>query len=321
MRKTDRTYIPAIMGEYLSEDQVRTRAQEFFLITVWNVAPTALRSLRDDVLPKYRLAFPDQEDRSPNDEIRKRACEAIVDLVWKDKVGNKKLPAEYHAAVAANPLLYGSGAALIAWSKQFNLTGKWSNLDSVTDRDLLTSTFTDDFWPLVAAVETIFWWHFAPAGWLHERGDRPSWRPKLSNQFPKEPEVLPEIRLTTENYDVRSKASISVESPGWYIQVESESNFRTRMLKDFKRWLDSHIDDRKEAARKAGWVKGPGRRELSHFSWAVRFQVGKESAAQIARECNRSEEAVDDGVETVLAMIHLDRRPGLKGPKRGARKL
>jgi hypothetical protein len=62
-KKSNRVTIPALMGEYVSEEDQLKWAREFFLTVVWNVAPDPLYSLRDDIFPLFSHAFDLEETR------------------------------------------------------------------------------------------------------------------------------------------------------------------------------------------------------------------------------------------------------------------
>ena len=58
-KQTGRAPIPALMSEYVSEDDLLAWAREFFLMAIMNVAPAPLYSLRDELLglleePRFR---------------------------------------------------------------------------------------------------------------------------------------------------------------------------------------------------------------------------------------------------------------------------
>lgn len=87
----------------------------------------------------------------------------------------------------------------IGWSKTFNLRGKQNKIDKAADQSVVRSARADAIWPLLAALETILHWHFAPAGWLWERRDPPQWRPPV-HLFKNPPgvfETMPPIQLTS----------------------------------------------------------------------------------------------------------------------------
>jgi hypothetical protein len=97
--------------------------------------------------------------------------------------------------------------------------------------------------------------------------------------------------------------------------LEPESAFRQKVLKDFKRWLDNYVTARIASATAAGFKKLPGKRDLAPFQWAAMFQVGGRSASDIAKEYNVTTDAVEDGIQSVLNLIALERRPVKRGRK------
>jgi hypothetical protein len=320
VKKTDRTFIPWLPGDHLLPDEIRRRSQEFFLISIWNVTPTPLYSLRDDIFDKYRMGFAFEQKRGrENDEIRRIACDAIVDLLWRARIEGVESHPQFQAAVKKHRLLYEAAAALIDWSTRFNLRGKRPEPSDIASDAPATST-TKYNWPLVAAVETIFWWYFQPAGWLFTARNPPSWRPPSFDLRPPKPEILPPIPLRSIVFDPPTKATKEIDTPGWYIELEPECSFRDRIMKDFKRWLDTYVSSRRQSAQSAGLVPGPGKRDLQHFIWAAKYQVGGLSYTEIAKEHKKrgthvTDDAVENAVKKLLDLIHLERRPPRRGPK------
>jgi hypothetical protein len=191
-------YVPRITGEFATEDQILARAQEYFLIVVQKVTPGPLYALRERVLPRYREAFYFEKGRGQSDhEIQALSVRGMIDVVLSDEIADlKSLPA-FQAEWATSQRMYDASAELVAWCKRFNLTGRREDLTEPADPSVLRSRRRDAIWPLVAALETILHWHFAPAGRLWERQNPPSWRPpeRLFREAPFPLETLPPIRL------------------------------------------------------------------------------------------------------------------------------
>jgi hypothetical protein len=194
-----RVYVPEITGEYAEEDQILSRAREYFLLMVQMHTPKPLYALRDAVFPKYRSAFGAQERRGkPRTEIQALSCQALVHVVIADEIAGVRSLKEFRQARKASPALYTASAALIDWSKQHNLIGKRIEIDPSADPKVIQSARTNAIWPLLVALETILHWHFAPEGWLRwARPGPPHWRAPI--QFYKEAPVpsgtLPPIQL------------------------------------------------------------------------------------------------------------------------------
>lgn len=197
MGQKRRIYVPEITGAYATEDQILSRAREYFLIMVQMHTPKPLIALRDDVLPRYRAAFRIQEQRKSQSKIQELSCQALVDVMLASEVAGVRSLKEFQRARKASPSLYAASSALIDWSKQYNLSGKRAELDQTADPAVLKSARKDAVWPLVVGLETIVHWHFAPAGWLSERRNPPSWRPPihLFKDAPLPSNTLPPIQL------------------------------------------------------------------------------------------------------------------------------
>ncbi len=337
-QKTGRTYIPALTGEYVSEDALRSWAREFFLNAIWSSAPAPLYSLRNDILPRYSDAFEVEEIRGHSfPEIKEIAVDTFADVVIVDGLGIPKPRPEFQALRGLSPAMYEAAEQLLEWSKRFNLTGKRMDTDEAADPRISKTARMDSVWPMIAALETILQWHFGNAGVVQTPAGLPLWRPK-SFKFPKEPEILPAITLRTLRYDPRARTSpellkklepngppvrdpIEENTAGWYVQLESEAGFRSRAGKDFERWLDGYVAEKHKSALSAGLVKGPGKRDLARFRWAAEYQVKGARASELANKYCVSKEAIVDGWNWVLELIRLKPRVGSRGRTRGGRSL
>ncbi len=133
-QKSGRTYIPALTGDYVSEDHLKSWAREFFLNTVWNCAPAPLYSLRDEILPRYSDAFEVEETRGHSfPEIKEIAVDAFADVVIVDGLRIPRSCSEYQALRASSPAMYEAAERLLKWSKRFNLTGTRVEIDEAAD--------------------------------------------------------------------------------------------------------------------------------------------------------------------------------------------
>jgi hypothetical protein len=196
--KKRRVYIPEITGAYATEEQILSRAREYFLIMVQTHTPKPLVALRNEVFPKYRSAFKAQELQGKSKaEITALAARAFIDAVLGDETESLTVSTEFKHAQEATHGLYEASKALIDWSRTFNLRGKQIKIDQDADPPVVDAARKDQLWPLHAALGTIFHWHFAPAGWLSEKRTPPQWRPPL-HLFKDSPvafETLPPIQL------------------------------------------------------------------------------------------------------------------------------
>jgi hypothetical protein len=220
-------------------------------------------------------------------------------------------------------LFYDAGAALIAWSETYNLTGKGCVSDRAAPIGRPEPTLQHRCWPILTALQTILFWQFHPSGSRWELSDPPRWCPPvLTLQEPvPEPEVLPPIQLRVSVQIPVSKKLREVEAPGWYMGLETELQFRGRMGEAFNRWMDSYIAGRRESAHAAGLEQTPGKQKLVlHFTWAAKYQIGKISPPKLALEYHVKTDTVKVGIHGALELIHLKRRPpqrgGLKGTHR-----
>ncbi|MBZ5623503.1 MAG: hypothetical protein LAQ69_32995 [Acidobacteriia bacterium] len=106
------------------------------------------------------------------------------------------------------------------------------------------------------------------------------------------------------------------EQASWDAEFEPEEQFRSRIRYLFELWLNRYVESKKVAARDAGLVEVPGKRELDHFCWTARYQIDQAYISTIARENNKTEKAVEQAIEHVLELISLEKRPGRRGPPR-----
>lgn len=303
MADSERMMIPLLTGAFERSQAIRCRAQILFLDIVASTTPAPLIALRDEVLPCYRAVFKVEKERGiPDAETSALSCSALVDLV--------------HGSTNAHVLLRAAGEELIRWSERFNLKAKQHSL---ADRATQDPEFYDEYWPIATALETILFWHFHPIGPIWERHHR--WRPPLFRltvelQAPPVSEALPTIRLQSNVIDPTN----GVDAPGWQMTLETASDFRKRMRSAFECWLDGHIAGREASARAAGLVPAPEKRKLvPQFTWLARYQVEKISSAKLGRDYNLTTATIEDGIESALKLIHLEKRPAERGGAKGDR--
>lgn len=75
----------------------------------------------------------------------------------------------------------------------------------------------------------------------------------------------------------------------------------------FPEALARYCDDVDRKARKAGLVKLPSKRELAHFTWLARFQLGEDFEC-IAKAAGVTEGAVERAVRRTAKLIGLTLR-------------
>jgi len=319
--------IPFIGGDYATEAEILASAQEYFLCVVQGHTPAPLVSLRYQILPKYRAAFEVEKSygRSETD-IKKLAVHAVANVVLSGEFGSLQMSRAF-PDLKESPPLSECAADLINWSKHFNLTGKRATVETPVLLDV-HATLIDCSWTIIAAIQTILHWHFAPAGWLFERRNPPSWRPPLVlfKRYPKAIEPLAPIELKrplvweamTPEYKYAGSPEYlgEVDEPSWPYRLETESQFRQRAQAAFDRWLEFYVTNQKKGAAARGLLEVPKPIDLTHFLWAARYQVDNLSASIIARDVKVEEGTVDKAVKRILDLIHLERRPGKRGPKR-----
>lgn len=330
-----RTFIPALMGEYVSEDDLLTWSREFFLNSVWNAAPAPLYCLRDEILPRYRAVFKRKRTLHHLEDVKQRSVTALVDVVIADAGEELKSLPEYQSIRRSSLTLYETVEQLLAWSKRFNLTGTSARLNESANEKEVRRARLDSIWPVVAALETLLMWHFSSKRQLLPLKLPPMWR-SMHSKLPSNPPTLGSILLRTSHLDPRANVPREllkrldpngpsvrdpeeIDTPGWYLHYEQEHSFRRRVSYDFKRWLDRYVAAQHDSARAAGLVKAPGRRDLARFVWAARYQVNGARTSDLAKQYNVSKEAVVEGINWVLKLIRLEPRRGCRGPTRGRR--
>lgn len=318
-----RIRIPLLDGEFGTLARIRAHAQILFLDIITRVTPAPLHSLRDEILPKYREAFDSEKRRSRSGiEIGKLATDAMVDLLYIQELAVKEFPRELVDLMNEHPLIYDAGAALLNWSDRFSLRGTSYLRGRADDADGPESSLKQRCWPVIKALQTIMFWHFHTKGSRWSRPDPPRWCPPvLTLEEPPAltPECLPPIRLHVIGQDPGSKDS-RVIAPGWYVEWETEQQFRRRMEESFSRWLDGHVADRRQSAYAAGLDEIPGKQKLLlHFTWAAKFQIEKVSPPKLAREWRVTKDTVDAGIDGALDLIGIERRPPQRGGVKKAR--
>ncbi len=230
------------------------------------------------------------------------------------------LPKEVRDFRKEHPLLYKAGQDLISWSERFNLKAKER---TVADWIVADSDFFDDYWPIATALQTIIFWHFDTRGPLWEKRNPPAWCPPLFRlsaelrDHQPTPELLPPVNLRVNAMNPQNTV-YEIEAPGWYVTLEKKPEFRKRMCESFDRWLDTYMAERENAALAAGLLPTPEKRKLVlQFTWVARYQIEKTSSANLAREYRRKPATVDDGIDSGLELIHLEKRPAERGGAKG----
>ena len=313
-KDTSRIRRPGLHGAYLPAETILAWEQYFFLQIIWNVAQEPLHSLRDELLPKYSAAFKCEQDKGTTRvEIYRLCVETLLEILRLDELTRTE---RFTKTQATQPGRALSKAAreMVAWSERFNLRGKRTQSYKAEDSDIAKSVRLQAAWPSIAALDTLFYWHFERHRRAEEGRGAPVWG-KIIN-FPSAPVLDPVLQRALHH----DRVQVEFESRGWNMGMETESTFRQRILRDFERWRDNHIAARIEAALAVGLVKVPGKRDLNHFIWTAMFQVGGASATKISRRFNVTVDAVESAIEGVLNLIQLERRAVKRGrePHRSA---
>jgi hypothetical protein len=319
-KKSDRIAIPLLEGAFNDPLVVRAHAQEFFLSIVMEKTPAPLYSLRDDVVPRYVEAFTfELRNGVEQVEIGGMTVRAIVDLVWINRSKQSALPEEVLASRRDHPLLYTAGEALILWCERFSLKAADSGSESEARED---SNGGERSWPLLVALQTVFFWCFDPIGHVWARSNPPKWRPPFFRLKPVVPdnEILPPIQLRTDSVDLSSGNVSEIDVPGWYISLETAPAFRKRMHDAFEQWLGKYVAAREKVALEAGLQRTPEKRQLVlQFTWLAKYQIDKVSPQRLAREYKRAVATVEEGIDTALELIQLEKRAPVRGGTKGSK--
>jgi hypothetical protein len=311
--------IPFIFGAFAHKDEILARAQEFFLWVVHSTTPAPLYALRDGILPGYVAAFQFERHNGRSDtNVKERAWWALADALIAEEHNEIRQQPEFQAEWSVSRQLYEATEDLLRWSTQFNLRGIRFDNREPENPESMKSALQRAMWPVIAALETILDWHFGLAPWLRLAPNPPLWRApiRLLKGFPNQPEVLPPITLRGPVCKFPPSApsdSEGVEQAGWYIGLESEQQFRARVRSCFEVWLNRYTDGKKDAAGAAGFEEVPPDRELDHFYWTAKFQVERMTSAEIAKAAGRTKSAVEKGIDGVLKLINLEKRPVERG--------
>lgn len=94
------------------------------------------------------------------------------------------------------------------------------------------------------------------------------------------------------------------EFEGWDPGREWWDTWKRRLERTLKRFLQGYRERNEQRARDLGMVPND-RRLAEHFDWLVRFQVGGEDFAPIARDAGKSRNAVSIAVHSVADFIGL----------------
>jgi hypothetical protein len=318
-KKSARIAIPLLDGAFNSPRDIRSRAQVFFLSIVMTETPAPLFSLRDDVLPEYLNAFKFERERGVKaSDISRLAIHAVVDLLWIKRLKNSAVPNEVQTARTDHQLIYRAGTAMILWCEQFSLKARSGGGVAGSSDD---SSTEDESWPVIAALQTIFFWCFHPIGYIWMGSTPPKWCPPLFVLKPSVPDgevVLPTIQLRAKSVDQLSGAVSEIDAPGWYPTLEDAPAFRKRMRHAFGEWLNHYMAGQRKVARAAGLLPAPEKRKLAlHFTWLAKYQIDKVSPERLAREYRVAKTTVEDAIDDALVLIHLEKRLPVRGGSKG----
>jgi hypothetical protein len=298
----ERKPIPFTQGAYVREEQLRARAQEFFLWVVHGMTSTPLYRLRDQIFPKYCAAFELEagQDRTGS-EIRNHAYQILVDVTLAAELEGLSALPEFQAEQAGFRLLYDATEELTSWANRFNLRGTQSDVADAPNAASAAVTRQRVLWPVIAALETVLDWQFGPTGWLRRSQKPPLWRAPiwLPRLLPEQGEKLPGIKLRVPVCRFPRTAALDspavtegIDQPAWQLEYETEEQFRERVRGSFELWLDAYINSKTEEARQNCLLEVPGKRQLNHFQWAARYQIDGVSCSAIAKPNELTADAV-----------------------------
>ncbi len=96
----------------------------------------------------------------------------------------------------------------------------------------------------------------------------------------------------------------------WFPVVESLQDAEERLLEECRRRIREDLRAVEADAERRGMVPSRVKRTgREHFEWLVRYQVRRESFAEIATEIGKTRQAVTEAVKETAALVDLTLRP------------
>lgn len=167
----------------------------------------------------------------------------------------------------------------------------------------------EDDWCFQRAIDTMATWTAQP----ELRGKR--WAPARRRMHV---DWVSSDELTFRFGLVRPDLTKNERAPSdwWDPTLERRSDAFERIQNAFRGELEAHfrkLERLYESASEAGYDVARKKRELEHFDWLARYQVGGQSRGAIARSVPRDRKAVANGIDDVAELIGLvprSSRPG-----------
>jgi len=288
---------PLFPGKY-SLPGDRTPAQREFFFAIQRKAPEVLESLRDKILPSFKISTHDyrpQKGRSSldNPAPRKKGLADFYLVVW-------------------------------AWAKEHHLVTGNSVLSEprsrkVSDRDIESQSKLSNESP----EKTFFfsWAWLAILGTLYAWSDDPEKCRKLELELPHWPYPIGEgwglmsVLKGTEGFTINDlfvppfktieHLPFRFQCPGWNPLQEKRDEARQRILKQLECDLDLRMDQAENLVKLFDFTVAPAKVSTDHFDWLVQFQIQEKTFYRISKDdpAEPDPQTVSDGVKSAAYLV------------------
>jgi hypothetical protein len=130
------------------------------------------------------------------------------------------------------------------------------------------------------------------------------------------PDVGGEPPMAPEECQIRLPETKLVWSP--FTGDETRAEAQERIRRHLEQIVEDELERIRSTAIERGGVRVPKKRDTQPFEWAVRFQVNEEAVAKFARS-QPEQHTVHAGIDSVLRLVGLDKRPRLAHERIGGR--
>jgi hypothetical protein len=135
---------------------------------------------------------------------------------------------------------------------------------------------------------------FRSTGWNYRIEEDTEWRKAVSQRF------LEHLKLTLSRQEILP------------------DGFLSRVVSRFEAEVEQHIRQKTTSIKERGFKRSPKVKGHAQFAWAVCYQVIGMNLPDVAREFNKPQKTVEDGINRTLTLLGLKKRSrGKRGRKPG----
>ncbi len=270
-------------GAYVDPGGLDARlwARHVFLQLAGQVEPAVLVSLADGPLDAYAAIW--DAHGGPADADPPERWVAGADRVLRAFMAD---------------LLDETGATW-EWIRRWGLPARFdpTGLNRTDDRELLRHA-AERSWGLAVAGFTLHRWRTLPLPPLDAFG--------LADPFAFSPLVM--------DQDLGLEREVILPSPRWDPQRETRAAAQARIVGELRRGVQMELARIEAAARVRAAAVPSKRTGMEHLVWLARYQLCRESFAEIARDVGKERQTVTDAVKAAAALVGLELRSPMCPP-------